>query len=40
MKEIGGYFGLETLTQKEYYFNLIALNSGRNCLAYLLKAKK
>lgn len=39
MKEIGGYFGLEKLVSNEYYQNLIPLNSGRNALLYLLKAK-
>lgn len=39
MKEIGGYFGLEQLVQKEYYKDLIALNTGRNALLYLIKAK-
>lgn len=40
MKEIGGYFGLEQLIKNEYYKDLIALNTGRNALLYLLKAKK
>lgn len=40
MKEIGGYLELETLSGNgEYYPNLIALNSGRNALAYLIQAK-
>lgn len=39
MKEIGGYFGLEQLLSNEYYKDLIALNSGRNALLYILKAK-
>lgn len=39
MKEIGGYFGLEQLVSNHYYKDLIALNSGRNALLYLLKAK-
>lgn len=39
MKEIGGYFGLETLKSNEYYKDLIPLNSGRNALLYLMKAK-
>ncbi|WP_097027909.1 hypothetical protein [Clostridium peptidivorans] len=39
MKEIGGYFGLEKLISNEYYKNLVSLNSGRNALLYLLKAK-
>ena len=40
MKEIGGYFGLEASHgNSEYYKELVALNTGRNALAYLLKAK-
>jgi len=37
MKEIGGYFGLEKNTGKEYHEGLFAVNSGRNALVYLLK---
>lgn len=40
MREIGGYFGLEKFIHREYYPNLIALNTGRNALIYLLKARK
>ena len=40
MKEIGGYFGLEESTRNEYYPKLVALNTGRNALLYVLKAKK
>lgn len=40
MNEIGGYFGLEQLVCNEYYRNLISLNSGRNALLYILKARK
>lgn len=39
MKEIGGYFGLETFSGREYHEGLLALNNGRSCLAYLLKAR-
>ena len=39
MKEIGGYFGLEQLVTNEHYKDLISLNSGRNALLYLIKAK-
>ncbi len=39
MKEIGGYFGLEQFTGKEYYPELIALNNARSCLLYLLRAR-
>ena len=40
MKEIGGYFGLEKLISNEYYRDLIPLNTGRNALLYLLKARQ
>ena len=40
MKEIGGYFELENLISNEYHKNLLALNSGRNALSYILKSKK
>ena len=39
MKEMGGYFGLEQLISNEYYKDLIPLNTGRNALLYLLKAR-
>ncbi|MCK9217047.1 MAG: hypothetical protein M0P77_03895 [Firmicutes bacterium] len=39
MKEIGGYFGLEQFVDNEYYKDLIRLNTGRNALLYILKAK-
>lgn len=42
MKEIGGYFELDRLISNrgEYYGNLIALNTARNALVYLVKAKR
>jgi len=40
MNEIGGYFELQGLKNKEYHRNAIALNLARNCLIYLVKAKK
>ncbi len=40
MKEIGGYFGLDQFIENEYHKDLIALNTGRNALLYLVKAKK
>lgn len=40
MKEIGGYLELETLIGKEYYPELIAVNSAANGLIYLIRAKK
>ena len=36
--EIGGYFELELHSREPYYPDLIALNSGRSCLEYILKA--
>ncbi len=39
MKEIGGYLGLDEPMGKEYYPNLIPLNTARNALVYLVKAK-
>jgi len=35
-KEIGGYFGLELNKGNEYHKNAIKLNTGRNCLEYIL----
>jgi len=40
LREIGGYFELELNQGREYYPDLIALNSARNALVYLLKSKK
>ncbi|MDD4170572.1 MAG: hypothetical protein PHD36_10050 [Desulfotomaculaceae bacterium] len=40
MREIGGYLGLEAILGSEYYGDLIALNTGRNALLYLLRAKQ
>lgn len=39
MKEIGGYFGLEAFHGREYHADLIGVNSGRNALLYILKAR-
>ncbi len=36
--EIGGYFEFENLIHNEYYSDLIALNTARNAVAYLIKA--
>jgi hypothetical protein len=36
-KEIGGYFGLELNKGNEYHNMAIHLNTGRNCLEYLIK---
>ena len=42
MNEIGGYFGLESLLSNngEYYKDLVDLNTARNALVYLVKARK
>ncbi len=40
MKEIGGYFGLEDLVHREFYPDLVAVNSARNALLYILKAQE
>lgn len=40
MREIGGYFGLESFSGREYYGELTGVNSGRNALLYILKARK
>jgi hypothetical protein len=39
MKEIGGYFGFEELISNEYYKILTPLNTGRNALLYILRAR-
>ena len=38
-ESIGGYFGLELNKYEEYHKNAIALNSGRNCLEYILRVR-
>jgi hypothetical protein len=38
MKEIGGFFELELNYIKEYHEDALALNTGRNCLEYILMA--
>ena len=40
MKEIGGYFGLEQFAGRAYHEGLVAVNSGRNALLYILKARQ
>ena len=40
MKEIGGFFGLEQFSGEEYHGDLLALNTGRNALAYLIRARQ
>jgi len=37
---IGGYFELELNTGREYHSKAILLNSGRNCLEFILSSKK
>lgn len=39
MQAIGGYFSLELPKGTEYHKNAIRLNTGRNCLEYILRAK-
>ncbi|PCH68709.1 MAG: hypothetical protein COC06_09055 [Bacteroidales bacterium] len=38
MRAIGGYFELERVGGKEFYPHLLKLNTGRNCLEYLIRA--
>ena len=40
MEEIGGYFGLEQFNGVEYHKDLVGVNSARNALLYILKARK
>ena len=40
MKEYGGYIEFEHYSGKEYHQNVLALNSGRNCLAHLMDVRK
>ena len=39
MKEIGGYMELERARGREFHEGAVALNSGRHCLEYLIRAK-
>ena len=39
MEPIGGYFSLELPKGEEYHKDAIRLNTGRNCLEYILKAR-
>ncbi len=39
MKEYGGYIEFEYYHGKEYHENAVALNSGRHCVEYLIRAK-
>ena len=37
---MGGYFGIELKEGKEYHTGAVKLNTGRNCLAYILSLKQ
>lgn len=39
MEAIGGYFSLELPSREEYHKDAIRLNTGRNCLEYILRAR-
>ncbi len=39
-KAIGGYFELELPQREEFHKNALRLNSGKNCLEYILRARK
>lgn len=39
MQAIGGYFSLELPKGTEYHKNALRLNTGRNCLEYILRAR-
>lgn len=39
MKSIGGYFSLELPLREKYYKNALRLNTGRNCLEYILRVR-
>lgn len=39
MDAIGGYFSLELSLREEYHKDAIRLNTGRNCLEYILRAR-
>lgn len=40
MESIGGYFSLELPQREEYHMDAIRLNTGRNCLEYILRVRK
>ena len=40
MEAIGGYFSLELPLREEYHKDAIRLNTGRNCLEYILRARR
>lgn len=39
-KAIGGYFELELPRKEEYHKNALRLNSGKNCLEYILRVRR
>lgn len=39
MESIGGYFSLELLQSESYHPQAIALNTGRNCLEYIMRCR-
>lgn len=39
MESIGGYFSLELTQGGSYHSNAIALNTGRNCLEFILRCR-
>ena len=39
MEPIGGYFSLELPHYGEYHKDAIRLNTGRNCLEYILRVR-
>ena len=39
MESIGGYFSLELPRREEYHKDVIRLNTGRNCLEYILRVR-
>ena len=40
MKEYGGYIELDTYRGQEYYPELLALNSGRGALRFLIRLRR
>ena len=40
MEPVGGYFSLELPLHEEYHKGAIKLNTGRNCLEYILRSRK
>ncbi|MBO4500427.1 MAG: hypothetical protein J5732_09300 [Bacteroidaceae bacterium] len=40
MEPIGGYFSLELPRYEEYHKDAVRLNTGRNCLEYILRARR